>query len=236
MGNTTGRQVVVRMKKVHRAEWSKLNWDLSWSEKMKIADVLPNIGTTYIIRTDAWVAPTKEQSVDIVWRPPHSELNGWSDRPYEIQRSYLIRGLLQQREPWDGMFKFLVTEVTKLNQVMESTEVSDCKHLPRLLDDHNWRMWSKNIHSRCYSTDRMDYISVSVPDQSLDVFIEKKKSDAYLVYMSECCDGDEEEYLLREKLDSQQYESVKRAIALSTPILIDKIELQDDEIQGVKWQ
>ena len=82
-------------------EWSRICWDESWSDKISISDILPKEGSHYEIKLLKNEDYAKEGQASFLWRPPHSELNGWDDkRPSEILNSYILTGVLSdsQRE------------------------------------------------------------------------------------------------------------------------------------------
>lgn len=76
--------------------WTKLNWDLSWSEKISLSELLPKVNHSYPIELGKENKDyAKEGKVYFLWQPPHSELNGWYDkRPSEILKSYIATIIL----------------------------------------------------------------------------------------------------------------------------------------------
>nr|WP_174505234.1 hypothetical protein [Acinetobacter sp. Marseille-Q1620] len=113
------------------AEWSRTNWELNCQPIIELDDLLPKVGESYdLILQGRESELTKEGVYSILWLPPHSELNGLECRPTEIEKSYIIKAQLVQKE-WvktSGLYterKFLATilSVEKLffllNQVSE---------------------------------------------------------------------------------------------------------------------
>ncbi|PCJ16186.1 MAG: hypothetical protein COB04_11600 [Gammaproteobacteria bacterium] len=77
-------------------EWSRLCWDQSFEKLMELDSILPKVGETYSVKFENNEDFVQEGHARILWQPPHSELNGWSDkRPTEILKSYVIEGKLK---------------------------------------------------------------------------------------------------------------------------------------------
>lgn len=121
-------------------QWSKLNWELSWSSIVKLDDLLPKIGGKYFLPDSAhdpivkageryfkWkplLSPEhtyiKEGVAYFIWKPPHSELNGWfDDRPSEILKSYVIKCNVSKDIEGKGSLQVEVTGVLKLRNFFD---------------------------------------------------------------------------------------------------------------------
>lgn len=96
-------------------EWSRLCWDQSFEERIALSSILPVIGNTYPVKFESNEYFVSEGVSRILWKPPHSELNGWDDkRPSEIMSSYVLDGVLTERQGEGLCFNFLVQGCMKL--------------------------------------------------------------------------------------------------------------------------
>ncbi len=96
-------------------EWSKLCWDQCFEKLIPLDLVLPKVGEIYPVKFEKNEDFIREGYGFILWKPPHSELNGWDDkRPSEILKSYVIKGLLNNVKGNGLAFDFEVTSIIKL--------------------------------------------------------------------------------------------------------------------------
>lgn len=96
-------------------EWSRLCWEQSFEERVALSSILPVIGNTYPVKFESNEYSVSEGIARILWKPPHSELNGWDDkRPSEIMSSYVLEGGLTKRHGEGLCFNFLVQGCIKL--------------------------------------------------------------------------------------------------------------------------
>ncbi|AJQ97496.1 hypothetical protein [Gynuella sunshinyii] len=96
-------------------EWSRLCWDQSFEERIVLSSILPVIGNMYPVKFESNEDFVSEGVARILWKPPHSELNGWGDkRPSEIMSSYVLDGVLTERHGEGLCFNFLVQGCIKL--------------------------------------------------------------------------------------------------------------------------
>ena len=81
------------------ANWSKINWDLSWQPAIDLNELLPKVGESYAITLqDSEADHTQNGIHSLLWLPPHSELNGLDDRPTEVLKAYVIEAELLEDE------------------------------------------------------------------------------------------------------------------------------------------
>ena len=95
-------------------EWSKLCWELSFEKIIDLDSLLPAIGETYSVKFARNEDFVKEGRSFLLWQPPHSELNGWYERPSEILRSYVLEGTLKHADSGGLAFEFEVIARTRL--------------------------------------------------------------------------------------------------------------------------
>jgi len=92
-------------------QWSKFNWDMSFENVVALESLLPLEGRVYDLPFSENQRPLVDGKAYIIWRPPHSELNGWWDkRPTEILKSYVVEGEVETDAEQNKQFKFTVVE------------------------------------------------------------------------------------------------------------------------------
>jgi len=75
--------------------WSKLKWEESCETTVDINTLLPQVGERYFLPLHFNQQNPKNGKATIVWKPPHSELNGWDDkRPSDMLKSYVVEGVV----------------------------------------------------------------------------------------------------------------------------------------------
>ena len=78
--------------------WSELRWEASWRPLVPVAALLPCPGEEIEVRLDPFFETPPDGSASLLWQPPHSELNGWRERPSEVLESCVIEGELTRLE------------------------------------------------------------------------------------------------------------------------------------------
>ncbi len=112
------------IKIIDRALWSKRSWELSFKKTIELEDILPKEGNVYPIVFDGELDPSNFGELLILWKPPHSELNGWLDkRPSEILSSYVLVGDLRYRNGGKEEYEFSVFNRTRLVEQFEKMQV-----------------------------------------------------------------------------------------------------------------
>jgi hypothetical protein len=100
---------------IQTMEWTQLFWDMSFESIIDLENILPEIGKSYPIKIDENENFVKEGAAFLLWRPPHSELNGWYDkRPSEILKSYVLDGVVKNKKVNDLEFDFDVKDRIRL--------------------------------------------------------------------------------------------------------------------------
>lgn len=62
------------------------------AEQLKLSDILPKIGQTINVYFSEDDSPVYKESPHVLWKPPLTEMNGWSDHPSDILHSYVVTG------------------------------------------------------------------------------------------------------------------------------------------------
>ncbi|EMB9987030.1 TPA: hypothetical protein NIK52_005079 [Pseudomonas aeruginosa] len=61
---------------------------------VELNDLLPAIGSTTSACFDRYDRPTVGETVRLLWIPPVSDINGWSEQPSEVSLSYLLTAIV----------------------------------------------------------------------------------------------------------------------------------------------
>jgi len=175
------------IKLLQTIEWSKTCWDESWREKVVVEDILPKVGGEYEITLDNSEKYTEEGKVYSLWKPPHSELNGWYDkRPSEILKSYVIEGILRKDNKNEHKFYFTVEKFTLLTSFFQGAEDTCNSPLPiRGLDNGTTSILWENA-KQIVKTNIGSYIYIAAQEceTQLEAIFITVQSKMYLIYSS----------------------------------------------------
>lgn len=115
--------------------WSKLCWDKSWEKCIDLDDVLPKANQVYPVtlrKSNSRICGIAR----LLWKPPHSDLNGWNDiRPSEISKSYVLDGVLSNPSINGMNFDFHLLNRTKLLDVFDQADKDEVSPLRYFEDE-----------------------------------------------------------------------------------------------------
>ena len=219
-------------------QWSKLCWDLSFEEKIKLSDIVPIVGEKYPI-TLTWNEDyAVSGQANFLWVPPHSELNGWNERPSEIEKSFVIKGYLNRIDPIKHKYELTVAGSQSLLEVAREQEVSDRFKLPTcgLPDSSSYILWDRARITGIAKFGDYIYLSGSDYETSLEAIIEFVNSDCYLIYHACLPPGYYETVVTRKRLVGEELAVLKKVLKAGH-VLHDQtdINLGLSEIQGAKY-
>lgn len=66
--------------------------------QLLLSDIAPRPGETVSVFLPDEQRPSDGEIVQLIWMPPFSEMNGWSEQPSEIKHSYMIIGTIRKTE------------------------------------------------------------------------------------------------------------------------------------------
>ncbi|KZY73189.1 hypothetical protein A3740_19635 [Oleiphilus sp. HI0068] len=96
-----------------------------FNEKLALADILPKEGRAYPLVFDKNEENVTSGDANILWLPPHSELNGLDDgRPSEILKAHIIQGNLSLFNSAKCEWLFKVVHTVPLISLIESQKQS----------------------------------------------------------------------------------------------------------------
>lgn len=179
------------------AQWSKLNWDTSWEFIIDLEDLLPQVGRKYVlpITMNKRVMPIKMKyhnlkngNAHFLWTPPHSELNGWYDtRPSEILNTFVVEGLVENRELGEESIDFTVLGLTRLTDVFERVDKEKhiSQYLMRLNSASSQINWEGDINIRSAYINQYIYLyrNDGIAETDIELIL-SRESDKFCVHYS----------------------------------------------------
>lgn len=233
-----------------------INWadhcgDLSGKERVLIDDLLPTVGTDVIYTSHV---PLPEGYVSFLWVPPHSEYNGFFDRPYEFVKARLISGnniSLSNDDEKNGGYKFTVDKVETISDV-----INHFKYVRRIYiregDKDRIESWRKSFFPKeilqisdwnwAYigSCDflgggNLIYVNEYGCEYNYDVFILEKSGDFFSVFELTTVAGNTFSEPINVKLSEEEIRSLEILMKSIDPIDCSKRYLYDNnEVQGAE--
>ncbi len=223
-------------------QWSKLCWDLSWEKEIDLYAVLPEVGKTYPVHFDMNEDNVKAGSANLLWLPPHSELNGWFDkRPSEILNSYVLAGRLKRQRDSVLDFDFEIFARHNLLDYFErhstnsrySLEFEDqVDHSPDL---SLWEDATSNL--RKFSLGRYIYLHGSVHESFLEVILSYQNEPIVLHYSADLPTPSQYQTVItRYVLNHQEEQLFKKLIAEAEEIVDSSwTQLGKNRILGAEY-
>lgn len=218
-------------------EWSRLCWDLSWQDIVTLEEILPTIGKTYTVELLWDEIFTDPSSVHFLWRPPHSELNTWEDRPSEIYKSFVIEGEIYKLDKLKCNFK--VKKITRLLDIAQKTPISEAFEFPTCgaLDGSSFILWEEVQNCTVSQAGSLLYLNGSSYETSYEAIIEIINNDYFLIFhvygqFPLCCDT----LITRKKLIGNDLNVMRKVIEQAKKWKENiNIELKPNEVQGAVY-
>lgn len=216
------------IKLLQTMQWSKLCWDLSWEKEIDLYAVLPEVGKTYPVHFDMNEDNVKAGPANLLWLPPHSELNGWFDkRPSEILNSYVLAGRLKHRRDFVLDFDFEIFARHKLLDCFErcSTHLSSPLTYVGIIDDTgrltSRLQWQDATHNlRKFSLGKYVYLHGSVHESFLEVILSYQNERIVLHYFADLPTPSQYQTVItRYVLNHQEEQLFKKLIAEAEEIV-----------------
>lgn len=70
--------------------------DLDYDAKqLKLSEIQPKTGQTIHVYFSEDDSPVYKENPHVLWKPPLTEMNGWSEQPSDISHSYVVTGQLK---------------------------------------------------------------------------------------------------------------------------------------------
>ncbi len=165
-------------------QWSKLCWEKSFQKRIILNDIVPKVGRTYPVSLTWNEDHVSSGKANFLWTPPHSELNGWEERPSEIEKSFVLSGELKAINSVENQYEFTILDVKLLLDVVEEQEICDRFKLPScgLPDGNSYIIWDRARIDGAAKIGNFVYISGTECETALEAIIEINNANYYLVY------------------------------------------------------
>jgi hypothetical protein len=215
--------------------WSDLKWKESCEKIAHIDQLLPQIGQKVVLPLHFNQQQPKDGKATIVWKPPHSELNGWSDkRPSDILKSYLIEGNIVTGPAESSNFEFVVTGHEKLTAALEKLKRTD----ESLFHSSPSRLgWHKARQLKHALVGNYIYIFGEYQEIELEAILSRNDQNLCLHYSAfKPSPSQHETVLLRSYLTGEERSIIEKAIIRSR-IIEDNAscDLSENQVYGVEY-
>ncbi|MEZ7503312.1 hypothetical protein QO189_12605 [Psychrobacter sp. Arc29] len=225
-------------------QWSKLCWNESWEEVIKLDSLLPKVGQTYPIKLDENEDYAEEGHAYLLWLPPHSELNGWWDkRPSEILKSYVLEGTLSNAvsnyEKREYFFDFQVISRKRLVDYFASIHDIQNVYVPYIIKykGNLASAWENAQDLSKFKVGNYLYLHGVKSESSLEAIFSFKE-DRFCLHYSAILHhpADYETVVTRYYLDSQEQKLFSKLIEKANEITDNSIDsLEDSEVHGAEY-
>ncbi|MBF0674482.1 hypothetical protein [Pseudomonas sp.] len=199
-------------------QWSKLCWDISWNERIDLEAIVPKVGNSYPIELTWNEVYARIGFVEFLWQPPHSELNGWKDRPSEIFKSFIIGGKLEVSTRPGEKFRLKVSSCTSLLDAIESHKSETEFELPAcgLENGDSYVLWERAKNLSRAEIGKYIYISGTECETALEAILEIVGANLFLVYHAYLPPAHYETILTRKLLSGNELRIISQAIRNSS--------------------
>ena len=220
------------------ANWSKINWDLSWQSVIELAEILPKVGQSYeITLQDSEADHTKNGIYHLLWLPPHSELNGLDDRSTEVLKAHVIEAELTQGK-WlrngssfglERQFTAKVISVSHMMQRISKILITQGHEVSHYFTIEPYRVCF-------YQWDRLCLLTLQDQYQFSELLFYVNEEQYFLIFVNNWVSYWYESYICYAHLDIQQIEIIKKYLIPSNRGQVwMNDELRDHQVQGAAY-
>ncbi len=205
----------------------KIHFPTFWSQDsgidysapvLHLHDLLPRVGQTTSARFDQSELIRTGETIQVIWCPPVSDLNGWDGQPSEIAQSYLLTAKVVGTAP-SGLYRYeleiLTCEqfVNVLRALVEDLQTQqNFIHLDRLA-------WDEVSWAGSATVEEFTYLTASTPHEAFMELIVKVIGNEVIGLFSLHIDpGGVFCRLGSKRLAGSELTTVKRTLALARPL------------------
>jgi len=224
---------------IESVQWSRLNWELSWQKTVELEKLLPSVGRVYIPTLNSYYQNRiVGGETHIVWKPPHSELNGWADmRPSDILKSFLVKGLIETQSNGSRTFKLTVLHIEKLTDFFDNVNesaVMPARYTPSTLD------WQNADRLKKAQIGKFIYLHGAYGETWLELILSREQQRLcvhYTSYIPSSSPSSCETAITKFYLDKAEQAIVETALT-NAEIIADHSndELLENEVYGAEYQ
>ncbi|WP_162626594.1 hypothetical protein [Acinetobacter sp. CFCC 10889] len=221
------------------ANWSKTNWDLSWQPVIDLNELLPKVGESYEITLLGSEADHTQNGIHyLLWLPPHSELNGFDERSTEIEKSYVIKAILDKGDclvnefskQYEGKFIAKILAVNKLQDCLPSIQPSMNNsfvgYFNNLMDSSiQYFSWNDNL-----------YLSLHDEYITYELFFKKRGSAFLLYFVNNWIWENYECYICRMILNEKQTKFISNFLISTNKLIpINQNQTEVNQVEGALY-
>ena len=220
------------------ANWTRTNWDLSWQSIIELSELLPTVGESYeIVLLESEAENTSNGIYDLLWYPPHSELNNLDDRPTEVLKAHVIKTELVQGEWFRNEYGYLIgkkfrAKIISVNPVLETLSqlhVSNDERLEGYFNIDRSTISYYEWDDYLYLTQSAEYVK--------DEFLFVKSRIGYsLIFINNWVSYSYQCEVCKVELNKQQNKFIQNLLKSCEKLIpISQIAVADNQVQGALY-
>ena len=229
--------MINKIKLLTSANWSQINWDLSWETIINLDEILPKVGGNYQISIeDSEARYTKNGRYYLLWLPPHSELNTLSDRPTEVLKSHIIEAELSQGD-WikEGYFDVKrsftakVVSIKKMLEYLPELQLINRQKISQYFESNSCQTQFLKWNNFCLFIINDQY-------QHTELLFKLDQKNYYLIYVNDWVSYSYENYICKYLIDAEQILFLEKYMIAENKLPSCVNEIEDERlIQGALY-
>lgn len=220
------------------ANWTRTKWDLSWQSIIELSELLPKVGECYeITLQDSEAEQTQNGLYDLLWLPPHAELNGLDDRPTEVLKAHVIKAELVEGEWLRNEYGYLtekkirvkIISVHRIIEILSQLHVSNDKRLEGYFNLDRSKISYYEWDDYLYLTQSAEYVK--------DEFLFVKNREGYsLIFMNNSVSYSYQCEVCKVELTPLQNIFIQNLLKMGEKLRpISQISVADKQVQGALY-
>lgn len=191
---------------------------VNYSAEISLTEVLPKAGQqthAFFFSEDLPVTDV----TDLLWKPPFTAINGWSDQPSEIARSFLVtararRASSIQAHLYRYDLEVIACEplIAQLRALPGEWELETCLNTGTV-PPKEFLMWEEVSWCGIADIHGLKYISASTSGEAyMELLVEEMDGEMFGLLSTHLDPGGEYSYLGRRKLSQRERSAVEAAM------------------------
>ncbi|MFJ4194145.1 hypothetical protein [Pseudomonas sp. NPDC089534] len=206
--------------------WSQDNGIDYGAPVLHLRDLLPRVGGNVCADFDGHVLVSAGATLHVIWCPPVSDLNGWSEQPSEIGQSFVLEAdvvrSLPSSIPGRRRFELNVLScerlLTVLRALLDDVEAALTPEQRFIQPDR--QAWDEVSWSGRAAVEEFTYLTASTPHEAFMALIVKEVGDGVIGLFSLHSDpGGDFCALGGKRLVGEELATIKRALDTAQPLL-----------------
>ena len=229
--------MINKIKLLTSANWSQINWDLSWQTLINLDEILPKVGENYQISLeDSEAKYTQNGRYYLLWFPPHSELNTLSDRPTEVLKTHIIEAELSQgdwiKEGYSDAkrnFNAKILSIKKMLEYLPEVQLINRQKISQYFESNSCQTQFLKWNNFCLFILNDQY-------QHTELLFKIDKKNYYLIYMNDWVSYFYESYICKHLIDAEQILFLEKYMIAENKLPSYVNELENEPlIQGASY-